>query len=271
MRGSTRARRAILSLPRAIGQRRHPARYPLEGGFERVYLYHVRKTGGTSLAASFLALGGEDPIAVQERLRRGLLQATRTGEIVVAANHRATLQRGRYFFAWSHHPAWRLRLPARTLTVTILRDPAARAISLYRYVADPRADEGQPFLGVDPGEHRIAGDGFDRFLDRIGEAELLGQLQMFSPARDPEQAAARIRECSLVVRLEEMESGLATLSELIGRRLEPRHERRSVQPFEPTETQRARLREALAPEYELMDLLRSYESRPAPAASSSSS
>jgi hypothetical protein len=77
---------------------------------------------------------------------------------------------------------------------------------------------------------------------------VLGQLQMFSPTRDPQEAAERIRECSLAFRLDQMESGLATLSELIGHPLNLRHERRFVKRFQPSEVQAARLREALAPE-----------------------
>ena len=248
------ARRSASSIPYAIGQRRIGRRYLLNDGFERVYLHHTRKTGGTSLSESFLALGGEDPLTVKRRMRDGW-QMTVTGGLVVTAHHRGALRRGRYFFGWLHFPAWSVRLPDRTFTVTILRDPAARVLSLYRYLLDPRADENQPF-SARTRERETAADGFDGFMDRLAEPELLGQLQMFSKRRDPEEAAAKIDECSLVFRVDRMADGLATLSELIGRPLSPRHERRSVAAFEPSDAQRSRLREALASEYALMDLLR---------------
>lgn len=254
VQGRARAKRIFWSIPRAVGQRRVGSRYALNDGYERVYLHHIRKTGGSSLTASFLALGGEDPLAVEQRIRDGWLKVTRTGDFVVTRRCGA-LQRGLYFFGWSHNPAWNIRLPERTFTVTILRDPAARVVSHYRYLADPRADESQAYPAKQR-ERQMAADGFDRFLDRISEAELLGQLQMFSPTREPQEAAERIRECSLVFGLDQMESGLVILSELIGHRLSLRHERRSVEKFQPSEAQAARLREALAPEYALMDLLK---------------
>ena len=248
------ARRSASSIPYAIGQRRIGRRYRLNDGFERVYLHHTRKTGGTSLSESFLTLGGEDPLTVKRRMRDGW-QMARTGDFVVTAHHRRALRRGCYFFGWSHFPAWSVRLPNRTFTVTILRDPEARVLSLYRYLLDPRADADQPFAAP-ARERQSAADGFDRFLDRLAVPELLGQLQMFSRRRDPEEAAAGIEGCSLAFPVDRMEEGLATLSKLIGRRLSPRHERRSVASFEPSDAQRSRLREALEPEYALMGLLR---------------
>jgi hypothetical protein len=243
----------LLRARRAFGQRRIGRRYRLAGGFERVYLHHVRKTGGTSVSESFLALGGEEPLALKRRMREGWGMA-RSGEYVFAAHARRALRGGRYLFGWSHIPAWDLDLPPHTYRVTILRDPAARVVSLYRYLSDPGSDEGQPYPAP-AAQRAIAAEGFDRFLDRLPEPELLAQLHMFSAALDPAEAAAGVAECSLAFRIEEMESGLATLSELIGRPLEARHERRSARAFEPSGDQAAHLRERLTPEYELIRLL----------------
>jgi hypothetical protein len=56
-------------------------RYVLNDGYERVYLHHIRKAGGSSLTASFLALGGEDPLAVEQRIKDGWLKVTRPGDL----------------------------------------------------------------------------------------------------------------------------------------------------------------------------------------------
>ena len=253
-RGGMLARRVLWPLPRARAHRRLGRRYELADGFERVYLYHVRKTGGTSLSESFLALGGEDPAAVRRRLGEGWGIA-RSRDVALAAHARPALQGGRYLFGWSHIPAWDIELPPRTFTVTVLRDPAARVASLYSYLADPAADEGQPFPAP-AGERRRAAAGFERFLELTPREELLGQLAMFSEGCDPAEAAARIERCSLAFRLQNMEPALAELSRLTGRRLQPRHARRSASRFEPSDAQGARLRELLAPEYELLERLR---------------
>ena len=66
-----------------LERRRGPsADYGLPGGLRRVYLYHVRKTGGSSLFGSFLALGGEDPRDVEERMGASFLRTTTSGMYV---------------------------------------------------------------------------------------------------------------------------------------------------------------------------------------------
>lgn len=251
-----RVERFLWQAPRAVGQAWiGRGRYRLPGGYERIYLYHVKKTGGTSISNAFLALGGEDSLTVKRRLA-GHLHATRSGDFAFAAHDRRAIQRGGYFYAWAHQPAWHLELPPRTFTVTVLRDPVSRVLSLYRYLLDPESDAGDPFPAR-PERRRIAADGFDAFVERLTEKDLLNQLHMFSRDRDPEEAAARIRECSLVFFNDEMAEGLATLSDLIGRSLPERHERRSSARFEPSDAQIARLRATLEPEYALMALLRS--------------
>lgn len=243
---------SLRSARRAFEQRRIGRRYRL-GGFQRVYLHHVRKTGGTSFSESFLALGGEDPLAVKRRMREGWGMA-RSGDLVFAAHARRALEGGRYFFGWSHIPAWDLDLPPGTYRATILRDPDARVLSLYRYLSDPDSDEGQPFPAL-PEQREMAAGGFDRFLDLLPESELLAQVHMFSASLDPAEAVARMWECELIFGIAEMERALAEVSRLTGRPLQPRHARRSAPDFVPSEAQRERLEKMVAPEFEMLDRL----------------
>ena len=254
MENRERIKQVILPPLQIVGQRLKGRHYSLNDDSERIYLHHIRKTGGTSLYSAFLALGGEDPLVVQRRLRDSWLHITRTGDYVIAAHQPRAVQQPRYFFGWSHHPAWSIRLPSRTFSVTILRDPAARVLSLYRYLVDPRADMGQPYSAARE-ERQMAADGFDRFLDRLPRSKLLGQLHMFSRACDPQEAASRIEECSLAFFLDDMEAALQKLSELIDCPLNLRHERRSVGAFQPSDLQHTRLLKILAPEYSMMNMV----------------
>lgn len=230
-------------------------RLELADGYERVYLHHIRKTGGTSVSTAFMSLGGEDPAEVERRISRVRPRVTRTGDVVIAAHDRFALQTGGYSYGWSHVPAWKMRLPRRTYTVTVLRDPVARVISLYRYLGDPESDRGYSFAAPAADRAMVAG-GFDAFLDAIPRTELLNQLFMFSARSDPEEAADALSRCSLVFMLPDMGRGMATLSDLVGTPLRVTNARRSTgEEFRPTESQRERLRTMLQPEYRLLDLV----------------
>ncbi len=56
------------------------------------------------------------------------------------------LRHGYFFFGYGHESVSSVgATPGKTFTITILRDSVDRVVSLYRYLADPRADEGQTF------------------------------------------------------------------------------------------------------------------------------
>jgi hypothetical protein len=232
-------------------RRRPPPDYGIPGGFGRVYLYHVRKTGGTSLSRSFLSLGGEDPAAVERRITASVLGTAASGTYVFAGEVRRSLERGRYFFGWSHLPAYSLRLPQDTFTVSVLRDPVQRAISYYNYLV--AGDDDTVIHTVKDWERSLAADGFHAFLDRVPRKNLCCQLHMFSPGFSVGEAAERLSRCSIVLASERLdEHGLAALSSRLGLALQPRHERVTPEKAELTAGEHDRLRGLLEPEYQLL-------------------
>jgi hypothetical protein len=251
------ARSAVRPIQRAVrirADRRLSAGTTISGGYTRIYHHHVRKTGGTSLNRAFLGLGGEDPAAVHWRMR-GAIHATRSGGRVYVAHDRRLVEAGHYFFGWQHAPAWSVDLPPGTFTVTVLRDPVARLISLYRYLADPRSDATQPF-GAGRAERRLASAGFSRFLDHLPREAALRQLYTFSPSFSVEEAAEGVRACSAWFSTEDYQAGLPELGAVLGVALAARRDRRSVGHDVDFCAQADRLSELLAPEYRLMELLR---------------
>ncbi len=233
--------------------RRLAASYELPDGSRRVYCYHVRKTAGTSLFLSFLALGGEDPSTVWRRINQSRLSRTTSSRYAFASNNERVLTEGAYFFGRSHHPAHQLRLPPQTFTVTVLRDPVERIHSYYDYLV-AGDDVDQPGR-VAAKERRLAYGGFDAFLARVPLPDLLTQLAMFSKRLDASEAAERIAACSFVFTTGQFESGLATLADRLGIELTRQRSRVTSERSTLSATQRQRLRARLEPEYELLRLL----------------
>lgn len=235
-----------------------------ETGYKRVYHFHVRKTAGTSLNSAFWALAGLDLRAMADRQ-----VAEGNGLKVVRGNPRL-IEEGDYFFANSHQPAYALRLPPSTFTITILRDPASRAISYYSYLLWARSDEAnrdrEPFLDEVLAESafleggflarlapRRREAGFRDFLDRVPPSHLLTQLHMFSERLDPGEAAEKALACSAVCFTETFPEDLRALARELRLDLRERQERRFGEKATLTDEELGLLRERLAPEYAMID------------------
>jgi len=233
--------------------RRLAAHYRFPDGSRRVYCHHIRKSAGTSLFFSFLALGGEDPIDVWRRINSSPLSRTVSGPYAYASLHRRLLTEGAYLFGRAHRPVEEQPLPPETFTVTVLRDPVARAHSYFDYLV--AGDDPDMPGQVAPRERRLAGDGFDAFLDRVPDRHLLSQLHTFSTRLDVSEAVDRIAACSSVFFTENFADGLADLSRRLELPLEVHRARVTGARSVLSESQIDRLRTMLEPEYELLGRL----------------
>ena len=231
--------------------------------YERVYHFHVRKTAGTSLNSAFWALGGLDLRALA-----GAQAIEGNGLKFVRGNQRL-IEEGDYFFANSHQPAHELRLPPATYTITILRDPAARVVSYYRYLlwarSNRRAREEEPFIDDVVAESAFLGGrfslrrrraGFRDFLERAPTERLLTQLHMFSARLDPAEAAENALACSATCFTETYPEDLRRVAAELQLDLGEKRERSFGEKVELSEEEQELLRERLAPEYAMVELVR---------------
>ena len=230
--------------------RRLASTYELPDGSRRVYCHHIRKTAGTSLFLSFMALGGEDPVDVWRRITSSRLPRTTSGGYSFASNHQRLLAEGAYFFGRSHRSVADQPLPPRTHTVTILRDPVRRVHSYFDYLVAGDAPDA-PGRVADR-ERRMALDGFDAFLDQVPDEDLLNQVAMFSKRLEVTEAVDRIAACSSVLFAEDFTGGLTALGERLELPLEPLRARVTGSRSSLTPGQSERLQGRLEPEYELL-------------------
>ena len=133
------------------------------------------------------------------------------------------IDEGAYFFANSHSPAYLLHPPRRTFRLTILRHPAKRLVSHYRYLRHVRE------LGIPDGpseaELSWATGSFGEFVETMPRRGRLRQLYMFSESFDVDQAADRITGLDAVLFTETYPDDLAALGRRLDLPLEVRRER----------------------------------------------
>ncbi len=260
----------------------------------RIYHFHVRKTAGSSLNASFWRLGGPE---VEATMTQGDTSAEGNG--LRFTDELEPMAAGNFFFASSHRPYGEVRLPPGTFKLTILRDPIARVKSYYRYVqwvcTDPDSHIYEPFADrvkreswfLDGGVHylrtqlsprrlrtegeiRNLGPGqlarrltrlrhrgaFSDLVQRLPPRRLSAQLYMFSESLDPVEASNRILDCDAVLFTETFPADLAKVADRLDLKLDERHERRFGDPVEPTERDLMTLRKRLSREYEMIERVR---------------
>ena len=223
--------------------RRLAAAYRFPDGSRRVYCHHIRKTAGTSLFLSFLALGGEDPVEVWRRINSARLPRTTSGPYAFASIHRRLLAEGAYLFGRAHRPVEEQPLPPGTFTVTVLRDPVARVHSYFDYLV---AGDSFDVPGrVSERERRYAADGFDAFLDRVPDHHLLCQLHTFSTSFDVSEAVDRLAACSMVFSTESFGAGLDDLASRLDLPLTVHRARVTAHRSELSDAQTERLRSML--------------------------
>lgn len=224
-------------------------------GYKRIYLIHIRKTGGTSLNSMFFSLGDVDAQSFyRELLRTPSRRIVRNGKVFVRSNL-GLINKGNYFYASSHAPLHELRLPENTFTVTCFRDPLSRLVSNYNMFMDHFVN-GKPHPGM-AGKDKWLSGSFDDYIDRIPRDFLLNQIHMFSKDFDVAEAVARAKRVSHYFFTEDFDKGIEGLNRKTGLNLQAMHVRKAEYRAEIPESSIARVRERLAKEYSFLDALKS--------------
>jgi len=181
--------RSIINNIRYIFQKH----YDLPAKYRRIYHYHIPKTGGTSLNFAFIGLSCEPDTIEQEYEKLANTKGHRKeiGDRFYVGWDKQNIERGNYFYGFSHKPAHTLNLPDRTYRITIFRDPLKRLLSyyhMYRYyilndIQHPSITDNKPWLGKP----------LSQFIDLIPKNILLNQLYYFSNSYDVEEALHTVK------------------------------------------------------------------------------
>lgn len=246
-------------IPAVVGEKLNDLKYDRLAdydlsGFKRVYHVHIRKTGGTSLNHIFLALAGSDSAALYDTLAQNSDHREVSNGMIFVGWNRKLINKGEYFYAFSHIPFYKLKLPVETCTVTCLRDPAGRVVSHYKMLLGYKINNVPHPCMTEEG--KWLGSSFGDFLERVPKEHLLNQLYMFSKAYKVEEAYDRIKGLSHYFFTESFEAGIEELSKKLKLPLKSLHMRKTDMKVEVDDTDMERLRSMLEKEYILIEKLK---------------
>lgn len=216
------------------------------GPWRRCYHVHLRKTGGTSINQMFLGLDGGDGAARYQQLARAERNRLEIGPRVFVGWNRKLIEKGAYFYAFSHLPFHLLRLPPGTLLLTCFRDPVARLFSHYRMLREYERDRvPHPCMEV---EGPWLGKDFGDFLRRVPRDHALCQLYMYSPSYALDEALDNAAKIHHIFFTESLTEGISRFNAVTGLHLRSLHSKKTQyqEPLHPREE--AQARELLEPE-----------------------
>jgi hypothetical protein len=176
----------------------------------------------------FLGSEGEDPEENYKKLVSSpgnhLIEK---GRGFVGWNRKA-IERGNYFYGFSHEPFHQIRLPPRTFTLTCFRDPFERIFSHYRMLQEyRRKGVNHPCMETEGAWLEEPG-GFDEFLNRIPPEHLMRQLYMFSKTFDIQEALVNIKKINLILSTKFMQTGVDRINLIFGKNLQVPHRRATL-------------------------------------------
>jgi len=242
---------------RNVKARKLSARYRIDKNLNRIYHYHIRKTGGTSLNHIFLSLGDTKTNSLYRNLSLSFDNRLFKNKKIFVGWNKRLIKEGHYFYAFSHTPIHKLKLPKDTFTITILRNPVDRVISHYNMLLE-YIEGTEKHFGLEK-EKRWLGNNFTEFLKRIPKKHLLRQLYMFSKSFDVDEAFENIIGLSHFFFTENFSKGIDVLSKKLNMELKAIHIRKAKKKARLNRKELSVLRNILEPEIGLYKKLKTYQ------------
>jgi hypothetical protein len=164
--------------------------------FSRIYHFHIRKCGGSSLNVAFSKFPNGNSKNYQIVASQHENKAIFNNVPIVGWNLKQ-LKRGDFWYGFSHIEFERIfPLKKNTFTFTFLRDPIERLLSHYNMIKDWENNENpHPAFEI---EGRWLGNSFSEFLDKIPKQHLQNQLFMFSTSFDIDTALKNLKKIDFV-------------------------------------------------------------------------
>ena len=203
----------------------------------------------------FFSLCNQDPKEVYQELQQTLNYRIIKKSMIYVGWNQPLIQRGNYFYAFSHIPLHKLSIQNNTFTITCFRDPIQRIISHYTMLMEYKVNGiYNNDMAV---EGHYLGNTFLDFINQLPPEKLLNQLFMFSKHFDIDEALGQISNLDHYFFSEYFEDGIHELNSKINLNLKPLHIRKSNYKENIPPSSIDHLREMLDKEYRLISAIKS--------------
>lgn len=168
--------------------------------YQRIYHFHIQKTAGTSLNSAFYHASGinfEEEILKQ--FSNIFTRSIRINDKIFSDHNISIINKGAYFYSWSHYPFEDIEVDSDTFTFTSIRDPQSRLISYYNFLTDIKNNH---FLSKYKHMNHLLNhyeDDFETFLHKLPDKNRYAQLYMFSKDLNFEKAKENIKKVNFII------------------------------------------------------------------------
>lgn len=222
-------------------------------GFRNIYHFHTRKTGGSSINHMFLSLSGKKSDLLIKKLSKHHNHTLLINKKVYIGWNLDLLNKGSFYYGFSHYPFSMVNLKDSTYSFTIFRDPAKRVLSHYNMLLNYIKNGFEhPCMKT---EKKWIGKSFLEFLDRIPKEHLLNQLQMFSPSYDINEAASNVNKLNNYFKLEDFDNCIKILNKDLNLNLKKMHIKKSTLEYKAKDHELEYLKKLLKKEYKFLSLI----------------
>lgn len=221
--------------------------------FKNIYHFHIRKTGGSSINYMFLTLSGLKGDVLIEKLSKKYNHSLIINNQLYTGWNLDLLNKGNFYYGFSHYPFSMVKLKDSTYSFTIFRDPAKRVLSHYNMLLGFIKNEiNHPCMSS---EKNWVGKNFLEFLDRIPKNHLLTQLNMFSSSFDINEAVNNVKKLNNYFQLEDFDNCIKSLNKDLNLNLKKMHIKKSKFEYKIKDHELEYLKDLLKEEYKFLSLI----------------
>jgi len=202
------------------------SKFNISNKYERIYHYHIRKTGGTSINRAIMNyLYSDSENTYSELASKWINTRVIYNNRITVGWNKALLEQGYYHFGFSHIPQHEIVLPKDTFTFTILRDPIERIYSHYNMLK--YYSENNIAHPVRQNEENWLGNNIIDFVNQMPKSHLRRQLYMFSNHYDVEEALSNLQKINRIFFTSDLARAIGILSDGFKFNLKIRHDKKS--------------------------------------------